>query len=117
MELPQFSGKVKDYLEFREVFRSLVAEIYTEHMLYITQLKNQLPTDGKNMLRGIVHRNEAWEVLKRQYDDRNAAVATILSGLQHLKFSGSSSHDKLEALAQAVLQAMISLSMWERKVS
>ena len=52
---------------------------------------------------------EAWDVLDQHYGDRNAAVVTIVSRLQHLKLFGGSSYDKLEALAQAVQQATTSL--------
>ena len=63
VELPLFSGKVEDYWEFREVFSALMDEPYTEHMLFITQLRSQLPTDDLNMLRGLVDRHKAWELL------------------------------------------------------
>ena len=81
MELPQFSGKVEDYWEFQVVFRALVDKLYTDHMLYITQLKNQLISEGRSMLRRIVDRAEAWEVLDQHYGDRNATVVTTLSRL------------------------------------
>ena len=62
-------GEFVDYWEFREVFRTLVDELYPEHMLYIKQLKNLLPKEGKNVLRGVVIRQEAWVVLDQHYGD------------------------------------------------
>ena len=109
VELLRFSGKVKDYWEFREVFRSLLEELNNEHLLYITQLKNQLTSEGRSMLRGVVDRDEAWEVLSQHYGNRDATVVTTFARLRHLRLSGASSHDKVEALAQAVQQATTSL--------
>ena len=88
VELPQFSGEAEDYWQFREVFLTLIDELYIEHathasqnMLYIMQLKNQLPTVGNNMVRGAMDRHKAWKVLNLHYGDRNAAVVSIISRL------------------------------------
>ena len=103
--LPQFLGKVKDYWGFRVAFRALVHELHSEHVPYITQLKSQLPTDGKIILRGVENRHKAWEVLDQFFGDRNAVMAAILSRLQSVELSDASSYDMLENLAQAVQQA------------
>jgi hypothetical protein len=106
--LPQFSGQVEDFWEFREVFQSLASGEYPDPALYLLQLKNCLKEDGRNMLRGITEVGEAWALLERHYGNRNAAVSTILTRLRNIKPTGAS-HDKLETVAQAVQQAVTSL--------
>ena len=59
MSLPQFSGAVEDYWEFREVFHTLVGNTYPEPALYIHQLKAHITQEGKNMLMGVADINEA----------------------------------------------------------
>ena len=102
MELPQFSGSIEDYLEFRETWHLLVAETYQNPSLYLLQLKN-------HMLRGVTVVAEAWAVLDSHYGDRNAAVATVTANLRHLKVSGTAAHEKLESVAQGVQEAITSL--------
>ena len=102
MELPQFSGSIEDYLEFRETWHLLVAETYQNPSLYLLQLKNHIPKEAKNMLRGVTVVEEAWAVLDSHYGDKNAAVATVTANLRHLKVSGTASHEKLESVAQGV---------------
>ena len=81
MDLPQFSGSIEEYLEFRETWHVLVAETYQNPSLYLLQLKNHIPKEAKNMLRGVTVVAEAWAVLDSHYGDRNAAVATVTANL------------------------------------
>ena len=88
MALPRFEGALEDYWEFREVFHTLVANTYPEPALYLHQLKAQITQEGKNMLRGVVDKEEAWSILDQHYGDQNAAVTSIISRLRFLKPSG-----------------------------
>ena len=110
MALPRFEGALEDYWEFREVFHTLVANTYPEPALYLHQLKAQITQEGRNMLRGVVDKDEAWRILDQHYGDQNAAVTSIISRLRLLKPPGPAAYDKLEAVAQAVQQAVTSLN-------
>ena len=92
IELPVFSGAVEDYWEFRQCFHTLVADSYTDHPLYLMQLKNHLRGEAKDMLRGITTVEEAWSVLDQHFGDHNAAIATITTRLRHLKVSVTAPH-------------------------
>ena len=64
MALPQFSGAVEDYWEFREVFHTLVGNTYPEPVLYIHQLKAHITQEGKNIMRGVADITEALRSLE-----------------------------------------------------
>ena len=108
VELPQLSGKVEDFWEWRGVFRALVTDASPPPPLYLHQLRTHLKGDAKEMIQGITNIEDAWQVLDMQFGDTSAAIVTITTKLRHLKLGGAP-HEKLESLARGVQQAITSL--------
>ena len=54
VELLTFSGEVEDFWEFREVFTTVVRDVYLEPALHLMQLRNHLkPGRERDMIKGI----------------------------------------------------------------
>ena len=61
------------------------------------------------MLKGITEVAEAWQILNKNYGNRQVAIATVIAGLRNCTLTGTTSHAKLECLVQLIRQACTSL--------
>ena len=110
IELPFFSSDIQDYWEFRRAFRALINTDWTECELYMLQLRGRLQKkETKNMLKGVTEVAKAWQILDEHYGNRHAAIVTVIAGLRNCTLTGTTSHSKLECLAQLVPKACSSL--------
>ena len=82
MKLPQFSGSVEDYGEFKCQFRELCSgENYTG-VIELAQLRTKLPRDAVALLVGLVSPEAAWARLDETYGNEDLQVFAALKRLR-----------------------------------
>ena len=106
--LPSFSGRVTEWAEFRRRFAAMADGQYTAP-IYLMQLEEKLPEEGRCLLFGVQIVEEAWDALEHFYGNRQVIVASVVEELLMTKLSGGTPYGKLEKLAQAVQKAISSM--------
>ena len=102
MKLPQFSGSVEDYGEFKTQFQELCkGEQYTD-VIELAQLRQKLPRDALSLLGGLSDVKTAWARLDESYGNTNLQVLAALKRLRNFKTSKSAAHDQVVEMATAV---------------
>ena len=77
--------------------------------IYLNQLKQKLPKEGKDLLSGATSVEEAWDILGHHYGNREMIVATVIQELIETKLTQGAAHKGLEQLCQAVQRATLAL--------
>ena len=114
VKLPQFSGSVEDYGEFKTQFQELCkGESYTE-VIELAQLRQKLPKDALAILCGLSDLKTAWARLDESYGNTNMQVLAALKRLQNFKTSKTAAHDQVVEMATAVQRCVTVLTALSR---
>ena len=84
MKFPTFSGDIKDYKRFKEMFvhcTSGMSEIESFYQL----TESMTNTKEKDKIKGCINLNRAWQVLDDCYGDEDKLVDSLLRELENLK--------------------------------
>ena len=85
VKLPQFSGSVEDYGEFKCQFQELCrGESYTG-VIELAQLRQKLPKDAVALLVGLVSPEAAWSRLDETYGNVDLQVFAALKRLRGIQ--------------------------------
>ena len=82
---------------------------WTTAPIYLCQLEEKLPEEGRCLLSGVQVAKEAWAAHEHFYGNIQVIVATVVEELLMTKLAGGASYSKLEKLAQAVQKAISSM--------
>ena len=85
VKLPQFSGKLEKYAEFKSQFQELCGGERYPAIIEITQLKQKIPREAAAALAGLMVPTTAWRRLNELYGDRESAILTALRKLRGFK--------------------------------
>ena len=115
VKLPQFTGSVEDYGEFKCQFRELCSgENYTS-VIELAQLRQKLPRDAVALLVGLVSPEAAWARLDETYGNVDLQVIAALKRLRTYKPSKSAVQGQVVELAIAVQRCLTVLRALERE--
>ena len=115
VKLPQFSGSVEDYGEFKCQFRELCSgENYTG-VIELAQLRTKLPRDAVALLVGLVSPEAAWARLDETYGNEDLQVFAALKRLRAFKPSKSAVQGQVVELAIAVQRCLTVLRALARE--
>ena len=115
VKLPQFSGSVEDYGEFKCQFRELCSgENYTS-VIELAQLRQKLPRDAVALLVGLVSPEAAWARLDETYGNVDLQVFAALKRLRAFKPSKSAVQGQVVELAIAVQRCLTVLRALSRE--
>ena len=115
VKLPQFSGSVEDYGEFKSQFRELCSgENYTS-VIELAQLRTKLPRDAASLLVGLVSPEAAWARLDETYGNVDLQVLAALKRLRSFKPSKSAVQGQVVELAVAVQRCLTVLRALSRE--
>ena len=84
MKFPTFSGDIKDYKRFKEMFlhcTSGISEIESFYQLTASMIN----TKEKDKIKGCINIDRAWQVLDDCYGDEDKLVDSLLRELENLK--------------------------------
>ena len=115
VRLPQFSGSVEDYGEFKCQFQELChGESYTS-VIELAQLRQKLPKDAVALLVGLVSPEAAWARLDETYGNIDLQVFAALKRLRAFKPSKSAVQGQVVELAIAVQRCLTVLRALSRE--
>ena len=115
VKLPQFSGSVEDYGEFKCQFQELCrGENYT-CVIELAQLRQKLPKDAVALLVGLVSPEAAWARLDETYGNVDLQVFAALKRLRAFKPSKSAVQGQVVELAIAVQRCLTVLQALSRE--
>ena len=115
VKLPQFSGSVEDYGEFKCQFRELCSgENYTG-VIELAQLRTKLPQDATALLVGLVSPEAAWARLDETFGNEDLQVFAALKRLRSFKPSKSAPQGQVVELAIAVQRCLTVLRALARE--
>ena len=115
VKLPQFSGSVEDYGEFKCQFQELCrGENYTR-VIELAQLRQKLPKDAVALLVGLVSPDEAWARLDETYGNIDLQVFAALKRLRAFKPSKAAVQGQVVELAIAVQRCLTVLRALSRE--
>ena len=115
VKLPQFTGSVEDYGEFKCQFRELCSgESYTS-VIELAQLRQKLPRDAVALLVGLVSPEAAWARLDETYGNVDLQVIAALKRLRSFKPSKSAVQGQVVELAIAVQRCLTVLRALDRE--
>ena len=115
VKLPQFTGSVEDYGEFKCQFRELCSgESYTS-VVELAQLRQKLPKDAVALLVGLVSPEAAWARLDETYGNVDLQVFAALKRLRAFKPSKTAVQGQVVELAIAVQRCLTVLRSLERE--
>ena len=115
VKLPQFSGSVEDYGEFKCQFQELCrGENYTR-VIELAQLRQKLPKDAVALLVGLVSPDAAWARLDETYGNVDLQVFAALKRLRAFKPSKTAVQGQVVELAIAVQRCLTVLRALSRE--
>ena len=110
VRLPQFSGKLEDFSEFKVQFRELCrGEGYTP-VVELAQMKLKLPREAITAIAGLQCPSEAWKRLEEVYGNRELSILSSLKRLREFKSSKTPPHEQVIELASALQRCRTELS-------
>ncbi|XP_033222821.1 uncharacterized protein LOC117176677 [Belonocnema kinseyi] len=118
-ELPSFSGKVEDWLSFRDSFTTMIINRDdVSNVEKLQYLKSALKDQALRKIQVLAITNEnfdrAWNLLRKSYEDKRTLISRHLSLLLRLPVQETESYQGLIALAdesQQHLQSLASLGV------
>ena len=66
-----------DWAEFRRVFKEMADDNYSP-AIYLKQLTQKLPKEGRDLLSQITLMEEAWDILGHHYSNMEMIIATVI---------------------------------------
>ena len=115
VRLPQFSGSVEDYGEFKGQFQELCrGESYTS-VIELAQLRQKLPKDAVALLVGLVSPEAAWARLDETYGNEDLQVFAAIKRLRAFKPSKTAVQGQVVELAIAVQRCLTVLRALSRE--
>nr|XP_054771582.1 uncharacterized protein LOC129279496 [Lytechinus pictus] len=84
MKFPTFSGDLKDYRRFKELFVHCAGGL-TEIECFYQLTESMINNRERNMIKGCVSVARAWEILDEYYGDPDKVVDSLLKELDDLK--------------------------------
>lgn len=76
MSIPQFSGSLRDYPQFKAEFKDIV-ESRSGSNAALIYLKGAVPSTARKQISPCATMKEAWQVLEDQYGDEQLITAEI----------------------------------------
>lgn len=100
LNLPVFSGKYEDWLEFRDSFKSLIDDkIDLDDVQKFRYLKSVLRGDALNMISGLLLTNDnygvAWDMLNDRYHKKHILIYNHTKSLLNIPHIKSNSSDSI----------------------
>ena len=115
VKLPQFSGSIEDYGEFKCQFQELCrGEQYTG-VIELAQLRQKLPKDAVALLVGLVTPDAAWARLDESYGNVDLQVFAALKRLRAFRPSKTAVQGQVVELAIAVQRCLTVLRALSRE--
>lgn len=107
IDIPKFSGKYDDWLEFREVFNSLVhSNCSVSNIRKFHYLRGALVNEALQVIQAIefsdCHYNTAWQVLCDRYDNEKLLIFRHVKCLFSLEPITKPSADKIRGMIDTV---------------
>lgn len=88
IQITPFDGKYEDWLEFKETFVSIMKKYNGDNVEKFVHLKTFLRGDALNTIKHLKPKNDsyeaAWELLKDQFENKNAIIEAHLATLMNL---------------------------------
>ncbi|XP_071509981.1 uncharacterized protein [Diadema antillarum] len=84
MKFPTFNGDIKDYQRFRTLFQHCAADL-TEIECFYQLTQAMINARERNMIKGCINVQRAWQVLDEKYGDQDRVVDSLLRDLENLK--------------------------------
>ena len=81
VRLPQFSGNIKEYAEFKSQFQQLCKGKGYSSVIELAQLRTKLPKDAVTAIVGLTTPDQAWMQLDELYGNKEMSVIMALKGL------------------------------------
>ena len=82
---PKFSGNIVDWPEFERKWAAQVHNLGLPEDTELDKLKENLPSEGKNMLYTVLDLSEAWRLLRGYYGDHGLIAEELKSKLKNMK--------------------------------
>ena len=115
VKLPQFSGSIEDYGEFKCQFQELCRGEHYTGVIELAQLRQKLPKDAVALLVGLVTPDAAWARLDESYGNVDLQVFAALKRLRAFKPSKSAVQGQVVELAIAVQRCLTVLRALSRE--
>lgn len=124
IQLCPFDGKYEEWPTFKDTFLSLMRKYNGDDIEKLTHLKNYLRGDARQVIQHLNLSNGnysvAWELLKNQFENKNAIIEAHLSnlfGIPQISHNSSSSIRYALATTRSCLSAIenlnISTNTWD----
>ena len=84
MRFPTFNGDIKEYQRFRTLFKHCAADL-TEIEYFYQLTQSMINSRERNMIKGCINVQRAWQVLDQKYGDQDRVVDSLLQDLENLK--------------------------------
>ena len=107
MALPRFGGKPKTLPDFRRVFKAILGTCIPA--IEMVRIRNAMPGAASRFIMGVTDPTEAWNMLDRQYGNRDMTIALTITGLLTLKILMGPGHKQVEILLQGMCSAQACL--------
>ena len=109
ISLPAFSGRIDEWASFKKEFEALTqAEGYPE-IFTIAKLRDRLPPDAQDLVRGLELLPEIWQRLGERYGDKEQAILHAIHRLSTHNTGQGLGYSRLESLRTAVRTCQASL--------
>ena len=95
--LQEFNGKLKNWADFRRLFKEMMKESGQGQVLKMARLTSTIHKEDREIVEGIAEPEEAWENLDDTYGDRKLTIIAAMSNLMQLKLPAGLAHKKVEA--------------------
>ena len=104
MKFPTFNGDIKEYQRFRTLFTHCAADL-TEIECFYQLTQSMMNSRERNMIKGCINVQRAWQVLDEKYGDQDRVVDNLLQDLENLKpyqFKGKVSLSAMTSFVQTL---------------
>ena len=101
---PKFSGNIVDWPEFERKWAAQVHNLGLPEDTELDKLKENLPSEGKNMLYTVLDLSEAWRLLRGYYGDHGLIAEELKSKLKNMKLKSKEGFNKVIELRNEVKQ-------------
>ena len=104
VRLPNFSGRVEEYADFKQQFQQLCAGEKYSPVIELAQLRHKLPKEGLAAIVGLRSLDTVWSRLDEAFGNREMSILTTMRKLRNFKTSKARPADQILELCNAVQQ-------------
>ncbi|PIK49506.1 hypothetical protein BSL78_13611 [Apostichopus japonicus] len=101
MKFPKFSGDIRDYKRFKELFNHCAVDL-TEIECFFQLTESMTNPKEYNKIKGCINVERAWQVLDECYGDEDKVVDRLLKDLENLKPYENKGNINLPAMSRFV---------------